>query len=128
MKKSFLLTRAEHQFFKILERAVGGQYYIFPQLAPDKIVLLKGKGSFKRGYRNKISKKSVDFVLFDKQNISPILVIELDDPTHQRPDRKARDSFLDKVLNRCDIPILHTHSTFNEEELKAQIEEKIKNL
>ncbi|MFZ2832236.1 MAG: DUF2726 domain-containing protein [Minisyncoccia bacterium] len=98
-KKTWLLTRAEREFFSILEKAVGGQYYIFPQLALDKIVMLEGKGSLKGGYRNKIDQKSVDFALFSKQDVSPVLVIELDDYTHQRPDRQTRDGFVDRVLN-----------------------------
>lgn len=126
MEKSYLLTRAEHEFFSILERAVSDQYYIFPQLALDKIVMLEGKGSLKGGYRNKIDQKSVDFVLFDKQNISPVLVIELDDYTHQRPERQERDGFVDRVLNHCNIPILHVRSIPKEEELRTQIGTKIR--
>ncbi len=125
-KKTWLLTRSEREFFNVLERAVAGQYYIFPQLALDKIVMLDGKGSLKGGYRNKIDQKSADFVLFDKQNISPVLVIELDDYTHQRPERQERDGFVDRVLNHCNIPILHVTSIPKEEELRAQISTKIK--
>lgn len=125
-KKTWLLTRAEREFFSVLERAVIGQYYIFPQIALDKIVMLDGKGSLKGGYRNKIDLKSVDFVLFNKQDISPALVIELDDYTHQRADRRTRDSFVDRVLNHCGIPILHVTSIPREEELRARIGEKIK--
>lgn len=126
-KKIWLLTRAEREFFGVLERAVAGQYYIFPQLALDKIVMLEGKGSLKGGYRNKIDQKSVDFALFSKQDISPILVIELDDYTHKRPDRQTRDGFVDRVLNHCGVPILHITSIPKEEKLRAQIAEVVKN-
>lgn len=126
IKKSFLLTRAEHDFFSVLERVVGNRYYVFPQLTLDKIVLLDGKGSLKGGYRNKINKKSADFVLFDKQDISPVLVIELDDHTHQRPERQERDGFVNRLLNHCGIPILHIRSIPKEEELRTQIEAIIK--
>ncbi|HAT68294.1 MAG: hypothetical protein A2481_04540 [Candidatus Yonathbacteria bacterium RIFOXYC2_FULL_47_9] len=124
-KKTWLLTRAEREFFSVLERAVAGQYYIFPQLALDKIVMLEGKGSLKGGYRNKIDQKSVDFALFDKQSISPVLIIELDDYTHQRPERQIRDGFVDRVLDHCNIPILHITSVPKEEELRTQIGAKI---
>lgn len=126
-KKTWLLTRAEREFFNVLERAVGGEYYIFPQLALDKIVMLEGKGSLKGGYRNKIDQKSVDFALFSKQDISPVLVIELDDYTHQRPDRQTRDGFVDRVLAHCGIPILHITSIPKEESLREQITSVIKN-
>lgn len=125
-KKTWLLTRAEREFFGVLERAAGDEYYIFPQLALDKIVMLDGKGSLKGGYRNKIDQKSVDFALFSKQDISPVLVIELDDYTHKRPDRQTRDGFVDRVLKHCGIPILHVTSVPNEEALRAQIAEVLK--
>ncbi len=125
MKKSYLLTRTEHEFFNTLEKIVEGKYYIFPQIVLTDIVQLKGKGSLRGGYRSKINKKIVDFVLFDKQNISPVLVIELDDYTHQRPDRKKRDIFLNRVLDHCEIPILHT-PLISEIELKTKITEKLK--
>jgi len=49
-------------------------------------------------------------VLFDKQNISPVLVIELDDFTHEREDRKERDLFVNKLFNHCGVPILRVDS------------------
>lgn len=125
-KKTWLLTRSEREFFSVLERVVGGEYYIFTQLALDKIVMLEGKGSFRSGYRNKIDQKSVDFALFSKQDISPVLVIELDDYTHKRPDRQTRDGFVDRVLNHCGIPIIHITSIQKEESLRVQIAEVLK--
>ncbi len=125
MKKQYLLTPTEHKFFSILEKVVKNKYYIFPQIVLSDIVQLKGKGSLKGGYRNKINKKTVDFVLFDKQNISPVLVIELDDYTHEKPSRKKRDNLVDKILDYCDIPIIHT-PFISEEKLQEQINLKLK--
>ncbi|MFC1730770.1 DUF2726 domain-containing protein [candidate division KSB1 bacterium] len=125
IKKQYLLTQSEHKFFDVLEKASENKYYIFPQIVLSNIVQLKGKGSLKGGYRSKINKKTVDFVLFDKQDISPILVIELDDYTHKRPSRKRRDNFVNDVLEHCSIPILHVMSIPDEKELKTQIDSKI---
>lgn len=126
-KKPYLLTPTEHKFFNILEKTSRDKYYIFPQIVLSDIVQLKGRGSLKSGYRNKIDKKTVDFVLFDKENISPVLVIELDDYTHKRLSRKRRDNFVNEVLEHCGIPILHITSIPNEKELKTQIDIKLKN-
>lgn len=125
IKKQYLLTPTEHKFFNILEKAIENRYYIFPQIVLSNIVLLKGRGSFKGGYRNRIDKKTVDFVLFDKQDISPVLVIELDDYTHNRDSRRKRDEKVDKILNRCNIPIIHT-PFISEEKLRLQINLKLK--
>jgi very-short-patch-repair endonuclease len=34
------------------------------------------------------------------------LAIELDDRTHQRPDRRDRDTFVDRALATAGVPIL----------------------
>ncbi len=127
-KKNYLLTRAENSFFKILEEVVGEQYYIFPQLSIDKLVLIERSYSYNYSFRNRINRKSVDFVLFDKQNISPVLVIELDDFTHEREDRKERDLFVNKLFNHCGVPILRVDSIPKKEELGIKINTKINNL
>jgi hypothetical protein len=37
----------------------------------------------------------------------PRLVVELDDRSHDRADRQARDAFVDQVLYAASYPILH---------------------
>lgn len=105
---------------------MGANYYVFPQVNLDKIIYANGQHSYRNPYYNKIDRKSVDYVLFDKVNISPVLAIELDDYTHQRADRQARDGFVDRVFDRCGIPILRINSMLREEELRVQIASKIR--
>lgn len=56
---------------------------------------------------NRISRKHVDFVLLEKFTSRFIGVIELDDSSHQLPDRQERDRFVDSALEGASIPILH---------------------
>jgi hypothetical protein len=37
----------------------------------------------------------------------PLIGIELDDKSHQRPDRQARDEFVDRVFAAAGLPIVH---------------------
>lgn len=55
----------------------------------------------------KIQAKHVDFVLA-KNNLVAKYIVELDDSSHDRPDRKARDKFVDTVLTTCGYKVLHT--------------------
>jgi hypothetical protein len=55
----------------------------------------------------RIQAKCVDFVLCEAHDFAPRLVIELDDRSHDRPDRRERDAFVDEVLASAGIPILH---------------------
>lgn len=57
----------------------------------------------------KIQAKHVDFVLCDDQ-LRAKFVIELDDSTHDRPDRIERDRFVDSVLTSAGYKVLHTRT------------------
>jgi len=56
---------------------------------------------------NMICSKHVDFVLCN-EDMSVIAIIELDDSSHNRPDRQARDRFVDAVLTNSGYHIMHT--------------------
>jgi hypothetical protein len=124
----YLMSRAKWSFFGVLEQVTdSAKYYIFPQLSLAKLVdVEKGTGSYQT-YHNKVDRKSVDFVLFDKGTLSPVLVLELDDSSHDREDRQDRDAFVDRVLAKAGLPILHirAQAAYDPKQLTASISEAI---
>lgn len=104
IKKDFLMSRAEHEFFDILISIVGNEYHIFPQIHLPTILNHKVTGQNWRGAFRHIDEKSVDFVLCDKKYIKPLLVIELDDKTHQDPFRVERDLEVESILKKQRFP------------------------
>jgi len=54
---------------------------------------------------NRVAAKSVDFVVIDIASGNTLLVVELDDNSHLRPDRQARDALVNEVLRSAGIPI-----------------------
>lgn len=72
---------------------------------------------------NRINKKHIDFILCKPENLYPILLIELDDNTHDTQKGKTRDEFVEKVLDKAGYKLLRTRGTAN---LKEQIETAIK--
>lgn len=125
-KKPYFLTRAEHDFFLVLQKVVGEEYYIFPQVHYSKIIYAAGQQNFRNPHFNRIDRKSADFVLFDKQNISPVLVIEVDDSSHQRIERMGRDHFINGALAECKIPIARIPPYVGEQDIRKHIQGKIK--
>jgi very-short-patch-repair endonuclease len=126
-KKDFFLTRAEHECFDALIKAVSNEYYIFaqvhlPTLIDNKIVGQNWKSAFSH-----ISQKSVDFVLCDKAYLSPKLAIELDDKSHERPDRQTRDIEVERILQNAGVPLLRleNHGSFNPVELAQKIKDLV---
>lgn len=122
-RKQFFLTRAEHECYKALDAAVGSEYYIFAQVHLPTLLDNKVKGQDWRAALAHINRKSVDFVLCDKAYISPKLAIELDDKTHERPDRQERDKEVERMLKDAGVPLLRleNHGAFNIEEFTQKI-------
>jgi hypothetical protein len=127
--KRYLMSRAERSFFGVLEQVTdSSKYYIFPQVSLSNLVTAeKGTGSY-QAFHNKVDRKSIDFVLFEKSTISPVLAIELDDSSHDREDRQERDAFVDRVLAKAGLPLLHVRAqaAYDPKQLAASITETIR--
>ena len=111
--KQNYLTPAELSFFSVLKLAGQDKYEIVPQVPLKSIVNVKPNIRDFYTYFNKINKKVLDFVLFTKQTYKPVLIIELDDSSHNNPDRRDRDHFVDKVSETIKIPILHVQVKYS---------------
>ena len=127
-RRNFFLTRAEHECYDALGEAVGQEYRIFAQVHLPTLVDNKVKGQNWRGAFRHINGKSVDFVLCDKAYISPKLAIELDDKTHERPERQERDREVERILQEAGVPLLRleNHGRINPVELAQKIKDTLK--
>lgn len=124
-KKDSLLTEAEKQLFAILQQLVGERYLIFSQVSLLEILFpIVGLSSRLRySAHNRIQAKHIDFLLCEKETTRPLVAIELDDSSHYRADRIARDDFLNEAFKSAGLPLLHikTSSHYNPERVLAEI-------
>lgn len=102
-----LLTAAERDFFAALQQAAPVSHQIFAQVRLANLVQVKPWARRDKSHWWRIQAKCVDFVLVDAATFAPRLVVELDDASHNRADRRDRDAFVDEVLAATGIPILH---------------------
>ena len=105
-KKSNFMTASEKVLFRILVQLVGDKYYILPQVGLGRLIEVNKFGRERYRYLNKISQKSLDFVLLNKNDLSITLAIELDDSTHLLSDRQVRDEFVNKAMETTRIPLM----------------------
>ena len=126
-KKDYLLTRAESEFFRILEKATESKYYIFPQVSLSDLLFVKAKKEEYYKYRNKIDRKSVDFVLAEKESLKPLLAIELDDSSHGYRKRKERDNFVEKAFKDAGLFLIRINykRNYNIQEISDAINNAI---
>lgn len=67
------------------------------------------KGEKYMSLLGRIQSKHVDFVITDK-DLHIKAILELDDNSHNRPDRVERDNFVDEVLTSVGYKVLRTKS------------------
>lgn len=104
--KEYFMTRAESEFFLMLDQAVGNKYYIFSQAHLSSILNHKVPGQNWKYAFSHINGKSVDYVLCDKQTLKTVYAIELDDYTHKYEDRQERDQEVERMLSSAGIQLI----------------------
>jgi len=105
--RDHFLSPAEHSFFMVLKSAVSDSALISIKVGLGDLFYAKSRdGSKYRAFTNKIDRKHVDFLLCDPKTVRPIAGIELDDKSHQRSDRQARDEFIENVFRVSNLPLV----------------------
>ena len=105
---SIFLSPAEHSFFFVLKKILSNEYEIFAQVRIADVLYPKYP-RFTRERQiafNKIASKHFDYLLCDKKTLAIVAAIELDDKSHQREDRKNRDSFLDNACRSAGLKLI----------------------
>lgn len=128
--KKNLVTSAERSFFGVLNAAIGDSFHVFMKVRlADVLAIRKGLSkSARQSAFNKIRSKHLDFVICDKNDLSIVGVIELDDQSHKLNHRKERDLFIDCALEAAEIPFLHINAQkgYSPSELCGQLESVFK--
>ena len=105
-----LLTKREHQeYLKLKQYADARGWLICPKVRLWDLIEPRKSSGDRKTLENKIRSKHVDFVLVDP-DLNVIGVLELDDSTHDREDRKIRDSFVRDALEGAGITMIQTRS------------------
>ena len=118
-KSKWLFSMNEKETFRKLKEITDPMdCYLFTKVRLlDLVEPISGNKNY-RTYMNKIQSKHVDFVICDKKLVARC-IIELDDSSHKRQDRKERDTFVDEVLQSTGYQIIHVEGVTPE--LEAHI-------
>ena len=119
-KKRAVLTKNEWEFYQMLKGFLSSEHFeIFPETALVTVIEKLTQNS----YRNELF-RIADFCIADAGSSEPLLLIELNDASHNRADRVERDRKVAEICFRAGIPLI----TFTLEEAadEGQVKKTLK--
>ncbi len=120
-RRSTLLTKRELGFYSALKPIADAKgLTVLAKIRVGDLVQIGAYEKNRQTYLNKVSRKHVDFALANPQNLEIVLLIELDDFTHDDSKRYDRDRFLESVFEKTGYNFLRVRTTEN---LKQRIDE-----
>lgn len=101
--KTKTITDNEQYFLEIVKKHFSKQYEIRPQV-PLSSIIEKNK-NFSREYQNELN-RIIDIGIFHKETTAPLLLIEINDSTHEQKHRKARDYKVKQICTDAQISLI----------------------
>ncbi len=116
------LSPAEASFYHVIASVVGERAIICPKVNLADIFFVV-RPNENLAYRSRIAQKHLDFLLCNPKSMQPIVGIELDDSSHTRKNRQARDEFVDQVFCAAGLPLMRiaVQHSYNINELATQL-------
>ena len=122
-RKASILTRNEEKLYTSLLRAVVDDYQIMAKVRLWDFIWLVNEPPERKQHLSRLSCRHVDFLLCRPLTLKPLLVIELDDKSHQNAYAQENDRYKDELFAAAGIPILRlSHPNFPPRQLREQIE------
>ena len=118
-----LLTEAERAFYARLRVAVP-QYAVLCQVQISRFIEVKNVAD-RLAVRNRYDRLSADFVLC-AEDFSPLLVVELDDSSHDRPAQRARDAKKDAVLAAAGVPVVRFLGAASGDKIREEVSKALR--
>lgn len=102
-----ILSARELDFMRRLDEALGDiEIHVCPQVSFDAILRAHGNNADAReSLRARYKQKRVDFALMNAR-AEVMLIVEVDDSSHDSPDALTKDAFRDDLMASAGIPTL----------------------
>lgn len=120
-RKSSLVTNTEMKYLDCIKEILPEDCLIQPQVNLAAMIR-RTDGS---RYQNELF-RNVDFVITDLE-YKPLIAIEINDQTHNAPDRRARDKRVSEICEEAGIPLITFWTSYgvNQEYMEKRIYETL---
>ena len=109
-KKKNIMTDYEYKFYLILKELEKYNYKVIPQVNLATIVeKVNNKKYYTELFRN------IDFVIFNEDLTDALLLIEVNDATHNTKKRKSRDIKVKSICNNAGLNLITFYTKYANE-------------
>lgn len=112
-----IMSGAELTFYKELKKVLPSDYYISCKCKIDDIIGCKRN---QKPFRNRMKSRHFDFVIHEIEKNKILSVIELDDKSHESPERQKIDEFKNAICEKVNLKIVRfkPFTKLNNEDIK----------
>lgn len=100
-RKGTLISRSEYNFLLTLRQISPNKYEVLPQVALVSVIDKKTNTL----YRNELF-RICDYCFVDRDTFEPLLLVELNDSSHNREDRRLRDEKVAAICEDAGLPLV----------------------
>lgn len=123
--KNSIVTPVERWMYNVIEKELPNEYIITPKVGIKDFIGVKKGNNYMKCFGH-IAQKHIDFLVCKKEDLSPVLGIEIDDTSHEKQNRKNRDQENDEIYKTIGLKIVHIPTKTKEEDVRKIIQETIK--
>lgn len=116
IRKEFI-SKCEKKYAEVIEKCISPVYKLIPQINLASIIQKENETKYNTDlFRN------IDFGIFTRY-YDLLVLIEINDPTHERRDRIGRDKSVKYILDEAGIPLVTFWTKYgtNEEYIKERL-------
>jgi len=104
-RRSIIMTPDEKRFFHQLIKVLKNNYYVFPKVYLPVLFEHETNGQGWHADLQHINRKCVDFVICTKDDLCPVMAIELDNWGHDLKHRKEHDAEVQRIFDYTGLPL-----------------------
>jgi hypothetical protein len=128
-KKTNLFTPVERSFLELIEEAAGKQYRVMCRVKLADILAIRQTTDKKTGKNalSRVAGRNLDFVLCSKEDMTPVMAIDLVHKSGKEGYKSQRDWFISGALDAARIPHLRikVRSGYKAKDIRDCIEAKL---
>lgn len=99
--KNSLVTKTELKYIEAIKDMLPEKYILQPQVNLSSVVQRTDKSY----YHNELY-RNIDAGIFEKETYKPVVLIEINDESHNRPNRRSRDIKVKMICEEAGIPLV----------------------